>query len=922
MYTDQNGTDINRIFVTDIQYEVPRYQRRYVWDETNWQKLWEDIRGQGELGFDDRGHFTGPTVMLPIGKGQLKRFEVIDGQQRLTTFQIIFCVIRDICKLKGYNDLVEESEKHLINSDTTIKSVKRQNPEASVLDPTYKFLPTDYDKSAFQAVVEGDYRDKNLQVFTEGEKFSQNIIDAYDFFYRQITSHIGEDCDEDSVSDLITSIKSDFTVVQIVLDPSDQPEKIFESLNATGRMLSEFDYLRNNLFLRAGKLGIHEEKCKPYSDDFYEENWPFENDSHYWDADTLEAFLQAFLIAKLGPVYFEKKNIKLFEAYREYSKTLTIDTKMEYESEEEYKSKQLEYEFKQLSDYAESYNEMNDSDKGIYLLQFHEELDLIFDNLNLTSLHPFMLFIKHETGLSDIDLTRTFNMLESYIVRGLLSHGVNGNKYICRRINLFFSNLIRAKQGEFNVEDREINDFFSSLINAMQGKFNVEEFANFLFYSGKPGDGARWLHDGAVINGLRRVGDQIRAGGLTQMLAENMLGYILYRIERWKIEKWNQENPSKPAKEIGFDLKNFLMHIKDDGSRGTIETDIPLRIRLLLPRSRLHKLKDLYSIGNLVFCTEHFDAHLSFRYKKETLSDGINADIMLNQEICRDYETNVWSVNQIIERERNLLICFGKIWPPPKRFIAESSDTRIETKTIQEQISKPKTKPKVELQWVSMLQSDNYQPVTFVTYSKSVELSKVEQIGDAITGVDRDNKEQELRKSNILFACSSTSWAEVESYAETLPSVVRERIGGPPKTKAEQLHIQDKLLRAAQNEQIQVFPVTRCGHQLGGTIEDFDKDAIYMQIRECPVIVFRHGLYEFALDEWHQGVVTEFDENLRYGYIKSNSDHFEQNIFVHIEEIMDRSIRTLQPNQKVEFELNHTTKGTRFSAINVKLIEE
>ena len=124
---DTIGISINNFFSKDVQYRVPRYQRRYVWDEINWNTLWEDILSQLGLEFDrekdkegifkkrtqredtlalvrenkDSGHFTGLLVTRPTNLDEdLDRYEIIDGQQRLATFQIILCVIRDICREK------------------------------------------------------------------------------------------------------------------------------------------------------------------------------------------------------------------------------------------------------------------------------------------------------------------------------------------------------------------------------------------------------------------------------------------------------------------------------------------------------------------------------------------------------------------------------------------------------------------------------------------------------------------------------------------------------------------------------------------------------------------------------------------------------------------------------------------------------
>ena len=68
MLLGENSDHIHEVFGIDVQYQVPRYQRRYVWSETNWETLWEDILAQLDPGLEekDRGHFTGNIVIRPI----------------------------------------------------------------------------------------------------------------------------------------------------------------------------------------------------------------------------------------------------------------------------------------------------------------------------------------------------------------------------------------------------------------------------------------------------------------------------------------------------------------------------------------------------------------------------------------------------------------------------------------------------------------------------------------------------------------------------------------------------------------------------------------------------------------------------------------------------------------------------------------
>ena len=105
---------ITDLFTGTLQYRVPRYQRRYIWDETNWKVLWEDITRLLRSQKEEQEHFVGTIVTRPNETGGfLEKHEIIDGQQRLTTLQVIFCVIRDISlsdlglqsKIKGILEL-------------------------------------------------------------------------------------------------------------------------------------------------------------------------------------------------------------------------------------------------------------------------------------------------------------------------------------------------------------------------------------------------------------------------------------------------------------------------------------------------------------------------------------------------------------------------------------------------------------------------------------------------------------------------------------------------------------------------------------------------------------------------------------------------------------------------------------------------
>ena len=391
MQTSQEELTTTKLFNFPVQYTVPRYQRRYVWDEQNWRTLSEDIFVQIGLEFEnDKGkydfktlkepentstgkgkkHFTGIIVTRRIEEDEPEVFEVIDGQQRLTTIQIILCVIRDIFESKKCHKLATEAIDMIANKDTVVQRTREERK--------YKFSPTNYDESEFEAVVDGTYgefisalADKETHRLLPEDKIdirneftkcdSHNILDAYDYFYELIMAYINQDkgnlLEEEGgleegwkskdkegnleegwkskLDSFLITVKTGLKVIQIKLDKSDHSEKIFESINATGRKLSEFDYLRNNLFLRARQLDKPE--SNDFSEDLYKKHWKdFENNESYWNAKKLESFLTNFLLTKLGPYCYqsdeeqedaEKENYSknAFEAYQKLNYKNVID---------------------------------------------------------------------------------------------------------------------------------------------------------------------------------------------------------------------------------------------------------------------------------------------------------------------------------------------------------------------------------------------------------------------------------------------------------------------------------------------------------------------------------------------------------------------------------------------------------------------
>jgi len=115
----------------DFRFEVPDYQREYAWGKEQWDALWQDIQSIESNG----QHFLGSMVLVdrntPIG--ERKVYEIVDGQQRLTTVLILLTALREKFRTEG-----EDSRAKAINQkyiwDYDSENNKQQNLKLNNLD--------------------------------------------------------------------------------------------------------------------------------------------------------------------------------------------------------------------------------------------------------------------------------------------------------------------------------------------------------------------------------------------------------------------------------------------------------------------------------------------------------------------------------------------------------------------------------------------------------------------------------------------------------------------------------------------------------------------------------------------------------------------------------------------------------------------
>ncbi|MEB3120824.1 MAG: DUF262 domain-containing HNH endonuclease family protein [Snowella sp.] len=223
----------------DIRYVLPPFQREYSWEKQQWQTLLQDIftiYKEYEEEFDEEDkesklpeHFLGSLVVINDGYHNNGTYKLVDGQQRLTTISLLCCALRNIVKPNN-SKLAGKCNNFLVNN--------QEKPED---DTYYKLLPTNKygDREAYQAII-------NDQEIPNSVKSS--IPSAYQYIFHEVHQKIK--LERTHPNTIYKVISNCFQVVYIRLDRNESPYKIFESLNAKGKDLSQADLVRNYIAMR------------------------------------------------------------------------------------------------------------------------------------------------------------------------------------------------------------------------------------------------------------------------------------------------------------------------------------------------------------------------------------------------------------------------------------------------------------------------------------------------------------------------------------------------------------------------------------------------------------------------------------------------------------------------------------------------
>jgi uncharacterized protein with ParB-like and HNH nuclease domain len=215
----------------DQAYEIPAYQRDYSWDTEQWEQLWNDLSDFKSNSAEE--HFLGPLIVTPAENGG-DTYEVIDGQQRLTTLQIIIAIVRD-CWIQMGNKSTTKSGVSVPNKQMTAELIYSLTPAVR-----HNFTPNKHLRKIFRDFIQTSYGERDRKSFDnkealQGYQYSDRaseVVRAYRYFYTKIIS-LGEE-----------------GLLKVTAGGSSNAFLLFETLNYRGLELTQTDLVKSYLFSR------------------------------------------------------------------------------------------------------------------------------------------------------------------------------------------------------------------------------------------------------------------------------------------------------------------------------------------------------------------------------------------------------------------------------------------------------------------------------------------------------------------------------------------------------------------------------------------------------------------------------------------------------------------------------------------------
>lgn len=613
--------------------EIPYFQRAYVWKEANWQELLENLLDKNQ------NHFLGSIILKQqnVGSNEMKRISVVDGQQRLTTLSILLRACYDSLKLDDYESDIAN------NITSTLISYLFYKESSFSRDYNLKIVHSRIDSENYSEVVRGQYNDPNkldsIKLDSEitskqraiGVKPSSNILQCYKYFMIALQKY--DTGTMQYLWDLLTS-ENNKMLVNIDLQPDENEQAIFDTINSSGVRLTCADTIKNLLFQKAlenirVKSSSQEEKQKIYR--FYEEHWEkiFYADEEtitYWNTarrigrisrDNLEILLHCVAVIKEFYDPDQNKMSDLSQVYKKYIK--------------DFDNKELFDFIQTIDDYAIIYRDFFKISENMEYSysDYCGRLLNIIEKCDVSTFNPYILLLLHEyhTPKNEKVLKQKMLELETYIIRHVICGATtkNYNKE-CKQLidgEKSIKDLIYDKrpdvQSKYDISDEKIRSALCEIDNKK---------ATLILF---------WIE-------LKHRDDSKFKQDVISLRYEYSLEHII--PQSWNTY-WPVNNP--PVVDV-----NGKIIADKNIAEGT-------------------RQKSVYMIGNMTLLKGRLNTSLrNYEIKRKMEGNGKHkgieaySDLIVTRDVIHTYTTEkTWAETQIRNRTKALSDDFLKIWPLP-----------------------------------------------------------------------------------------------------------------------------------------------------------------------------------------------------------------------------------------------------------------
>lgn len=607
-------------------YEIPAFQRPYVWDEeSQWAPLWDDVVRVAESYLIDSdkppipNHFLGAVVYesKKASSGDVTRHDVIDGQQRMTTLQLLLDAAHQVVTERGHEKEAEKLEELILNKASTFKGrVER-----------FKLWPSQADRGAFAHAMDPEEQ-------WEGE---HRVIEAHDFFRRETARWLAGTPDDDGVippgseerraEELSSTLEHRLIVVAIDLSGHEDSQLIFETLNDRGTPLLKADLIKNWVFRRGERVGADVDKwSRTHWADFDTEWWREEISQGRQSRSRVDIFLQYWLTMRLQEEVKAELVFRIFADYAEPRLTTPEGA---------------EALLTELRRDADTYRGLSELDEATPEGKFRSR---VIETMELAATTPVFLWLLSENHAVPRDqLSIALDAIESWVIRRTLLRKTS------KDVNRFMVATLKSLSG---IDASEAGDAIRT------------------FLSEQTADARYWPSDQEL---LATLPDLKLYGNIRQWRLRVVLGAVEQQLR--------EQSRMHEAVDLPHGLE--IEHVMPQGWRTHWDTTPPLTQEEAGRRDKF-----VNTLGNLTLVTKSLNGSLSNRpwtdaeaagmkeggeagKGKRTLIDAFSL-LVLNKEIVQDHHSS-WTEDDIKVRSKHITEAIAAVWPGPAMDVQESA---------------------------------------------------------------------------------------------------------------------------------------------------------------------------------------------------------------------------------------------------------